>query len=143
NRDEPPWRGSMDIQRYSAELRFEGARAWNRWMADLVAVRPNQHIGGVLVDLADIDTAVAEIRRGRETGLRAIYPGTAPEMTGLPPFSHARYEPLWKTSVDLDMPIVFHLGNGGPDICAQLICTGVFERHPTLRVAWTEQGLRW
>src|SRR5436190_13271083 len=52
NRDEPPWRGFMDIQRYSPELRFEGARAWNRWMADLVAVRPNQHIGGGLVDLA-------------------------------------------------------------------------------------------
>ena len=143
NRDEPPWRGFMDIQRYSAELRFEGARAWNRWMADLSTVRPNQHIGGVLVDLAEIDTALVEIRRGRETGLRSIYPGTPPEWTGLPAYTHPRYEALWATAVELDMPIVFHLGNGGPDVCAQMICTGVFDRHPDLRVAWTEQGLRW
>ena len=143
NRDEPPWRGFMDLQRYSAELRTEGARAWNRWMADLVAVRPGQHVGGVLVDMSDIDVAVAEISLGREAGLRAIYPGTPPEWTGLPPYAHPRYEALWATAVELDMPIDFHLGNGGPEVCAQMICTGVFERHPKLRVAWTEQGLRW
>jgi predicted TIM-barrel fold metal-dependent hydrolase len=143
NRDEPPWRGFMDVARYSPELRREGARAWSRWLADLCSERPQQHVGGALIDLHDIDAALAEMRWAKEAGLRGITPGTPPQWLGLPMYGDARYEPIWSASVDLDLPVNFHLGNGGPDVCALLICSGVFERHPRLKVAWTEQGIRW
>ena len=143
NRDEPPWRGFMDVQRYSSELRAEGARAWNRWMAELCSIRPQQHVGGAMIDLADIDTALAEMKWAKDAGLRGIKPGTPPQWLGLPMYGHDRYEPIWSASVDLEMPVNFHLGSGGPEVCAQMICSGVFERHPRLKVAWTEQGIRW
>jgi predicted TIM-barrel fold metal-dependent hydrolase len=143
NRDEPPWRGFMDAWRYSPELRFEGARAWNRWMAELSAARPGRHVSGVLICLEDIDAALAEIRWGKEAGLRGILPGTPPDMTGLPSYSDPRYESLWSASVDLGMPVNFHTGSGGSDVMASMICTGTFDRHPSLKVAFTEQGIRW
>lgn len=143
NRDEPPWRGFTDVFKYSPELRAEGARAWNRWMVDLSSERPGQHLGGLSVDLGDVDAAVTEIRWAKKAGLLGILPATPPEWFGLPGFGHPRYEPIWATAVELDMPINFHLATGGSDVCAQMICSGVFERHPGLRVAWTEQGVRW
>ena len=120
-----------------------GAHAWNLWLADLCSVRPEQHLGGALVDFADIGVAQQEMKWAKGVGLRSIVPGTPPERLGLPPYADSRYETIWSAAVDLDLPITFHLGNGGPDVCAQMICAGIFERHPRLRVAWTEQGIRW
>src|SRR5580704_6391546 len=79
NRDEPPWRGFMDVPRYSPELRAEGARAWNRWMAELCSIRPQQHVGGAMIDFADIDVALAEMKWAKDAGLRGIKPGTPPQ----------------------------------------------------------------
>ena len=53
------------------ELLMAGARAHNRWLAELCADSPERRAGVALVPiLHDVDAAVAEIRRARESGLR-------------------------------------------------------------------------
>ncbi|MGZ4709264.1 MAG: amidohydrolase family protein, partial [Acidimicrobiales bacterium] len=54
-----------------AELLFAGARAHNRWLAELCAESPERRAGVAIVPImVDVDAAVAEIRRARESGLR-------------------------------------------------------------------------
>src|SRR5882762_6471088 len=51
-------------------LLMAGARAHNRWLAELCAGSPERRAGVAIVPiLHDIDAGVAEIRRARESGL--------------------------------------------------------------------------
>ena len=82
------------------------------------------------------------------------------------PFFDPRYDVLWATCAELDLPVHQHQGSGSPEIGRELavgqavffaelelwtrrtllhlIMGGVFERHPRLRVVWTEMwGIRW
>ena len=52
------------------ELLLAGARAHNRWLAELCATSPDRRAGVALVPIFDVDEAVAEITRARESGLR-------------------------------------------------------------------------
>jgi predicted TIM-barrel fold metal-dependent hydrolase len=111
--------------------------------------------------LADVDSAVAEIRRARESGLRGGI--LIPAMwQPYPPYHDPRYEPVWTVCEELDMPIHTHSGPAdresygdevGLYVCevrwwAQrplwfLLWSGVFERHPGLKFAVTEAGAFW
>ena len=87
---------------------------------------------------------------------------------GLPGYNHARFEPLWAVAADLDMPVNCHAETGGPDdpfvygsgidsyaleateipFFARrplwfLLWGGVLERHPTLKLVFTEQMADW
>jgi predicted TIM-barrel fold metal-dependent hydrolase len=106
---------------------------------------------------------VAELRWGREHGLRGInFP--APRR-GLTPYNDPVYEPFWSAVEDLDLPLSSHAGAGdialgisGPAGFAllaietpwlgrralwQMIFSGVFERHPRLKLAFAEHGTVW
>lgn len=104
-----------DRKEYTAELKAAGARAYNRWLADFCSVEPDRLLGLALIgSLADVDEAVKEIRRVRESGLRAgiLLPL---HYTGLPFYNDERYEPLWAACAELDMPVHSHAGDGIPN----------------------------
>ena len=83
----------------------------------------------------------------------------------LPLYHHERYEPLWDTCDELGLTVTVHAGSGGPDWYGEgkrasaiysvevmfyshrplwcFIFGGVFERHPEMKVAFTEQGSGW
>src|SRR5436305_10967559 len=48
------------------ELMMAGARAHNRWLAELCADSPDRRAGLAVVPLHDVDLAVAEVKRARE-----------------------------------------------------------------------------
>jgi len=140
-----------------------GARAYNRWLADLCVQAPERRAGIAVLTLHDVEAAVAEVGWARRAGLRGgvmIPAGTGP----LPFYNHPRYEPLWAACADLDMPINCHSGSGYPDYgpyrgssaiwiseivwfarrpLTFLIWSGVFERYPGLKFVLSEQNADW
>lgn len=151
------------IDGLDVQLRAEGARIWNRWIADLVSVDPVRTVGVMQIPIEDVSEAVREIHRCREAGLRAVnFP--APRRDFLP-YNEPVYEPLWAACEELDLPLLSHSGGGeipmginGPGgnglfmaevlwfsrrAIWQLIFSGVFERHPGLKLVLTEQRTTW
>ena len=66
------------------ELRWEGLKAHNRWLADFCADTPGRRAGMAQILLHDVDAAVEEIRWAKEAGLfgGVLLPGIPPD-TGL------------------------------------------------------------
>jgi len=145
-------------------LQWAGARAHNRWIAELCQMAPERRAGIAIVPLCwDVEEAVREARWAREHGLRGVL---IPSRWGKePPYHHPRYEPFWAACADLGLVIHFHSGAAPMEDYGDhlgmmgiyisevvwwsarptwfLIWGGVFERHPTLRVAVTESTCIW
>jgi predicted TIM-barrel fold metal-dependent hydrolase len=142
-------------------LLMAGARAHNRWLAELCATSPQRRAGVAIVPVFDVEAAVAEIRRARESGLRGGI--LIPSMwQPHPPYHDRRYDPVWATCAELGMPVHVHSGSAdkasyGPHVGMYttevrwwssrplwfLIWAGVFDRHPGLRFVVTECGAFW
>jgi len=144
------------------ELLMAGARAHNRWLAELCADSPERRAGvAIMPILADPAAAAAEIRRARESGLRGGI--LIPSMwRPYPPYHDRRYDPVWATCEELDMPVHVHSGAADRPEYGEhvgmyvtevrwwstrplwfLIWSGVFERFPRLKFAVTECGAFW
>ena len=142
-------------------LLLAGARAHNRWLAELCGASPHRRAGVAVVPIYDVDAAVAEIHRARESGLRGgiLIPSV---WQPHPPYHDPRYEPVWAACEELDMPV--HVHSGAADKASYgahvgiyvtevrwwssrplwfLLWAGVFERHPRLRFVVTECGAFW
>lgn len=146
----------------------EGNRAHNRWLVDYCSVAPERFCAMAVVSFDDVEAAMAEIRWAREAGLKGVL---LPTFSAERPVFHERYEPIWSLCEDLQMPLNSHVAisssmprtqySGIPDpavalpLCSSemvfrchqmlthLIWSGIFERHPGLGVAFTEQGSAW
>ncbi|QMU80188.1 amidohydrolase [Streptacidiphilus sp. PB12-B1b] len=147
------------------ELRWAGLRAHNRWMADFCALAPGRRAGTFQVLLADVDQAVAEVRRCHAAGLTGgmVLPGVPPG-SPVPELYSPAYDPLWAVCAELGVPVDHHGGSAGPELGAEpaaravfmvettwfshralwhLLFGGAFRRHPGLRLVLTEQGSGW
>jgi predicted TIM-barrel fold metal-dependent hydrolase len=153
------------------ELTAAGTRAYNRWLADFTAnaTEPARHIGvAQITQYHDLDAAVAEVRWAHEAGLVGVLLRSQPE-GDTPPFNHPRYEPLWSVCEELEMPLHTHGGEsvlngslaenfmlpGGMTIFFTevtwfghrplwyLLWSGVLDRHPNLKLVFTEQFADW
>jgi predicted TIM-barrel fold metal-dependent hydrolase len=146
-------------------LRWAGLRAHNRWLADFCAELPGRRAGVGQILLHDIESALDEIRRIKQSGLfgGVLLPIPTPG-SGVAPLHAACYEPVWALCEDLEVPIAAHGGGGVPNEgahpasgamiwvdsawfsrrpLAHLIFGGVFERHPGLKFAITETANSW
>ena len=146
-------------------------QAHNRWLADFCSAAPERLAGLGVVSFVDVDATVEELRWAKGAGLAGI---VLPAVDENVPFFHQRYEPIWSTLEELELPVATHTaissvtkhmatgtltsvphpGCAIPIMTAQaffftqqilthLVWGGVFERHPNLHVALTEQGSGW
>jgi predicted TIM-barrel fold metal-dependent hydrolase len=145
------------------KLRAVGERIWNEWLSDYVTESPTRLVGVMQAPLWDVEYAVREIERFHDRGLRAVnFPSPRSDF---PAYNDPRYERIWAVCADRDIPLASHSGGGerslgwdGPGgmaitfsetqwLCRrhlpQLIFGGVFERHPRLKVVFTEQRVAW
>jgi predicted TIM-barrel fold metal-dependent hydrolase len=148
--------GDMD-----PELGLAGAKAHNRWLADLCAHSPERRRGVALVPItADLDAVLAEIRHAKESGLGGVM---IPAMwVDQAPYHDRRYDPVWALCEDLKMPVATHSGPAPRHEYGNhlgiyvtevtwwparplwfLLWSGVFERFPGLRFGVTEAGCWW
>jgi predicted TIM-barrel fold metal-dependent hydrolase len=152
--------GSPDV---SPELKAVGGHIWNAWLADFISGAPERHIGVMQIPIWDVDLAVKEIEWSRSVGLKAV--NLPAPRRDYPPYTDAMYEPLWSVCADLGVPLVTHSGGGEPALGLdgplgravsaaeihwlsrrglwQLIFGGAFERHPGLKLVFTEQRVTW
>jgi predicted TIM-barrel fold metal-dependent hydrolase len=146
-------------------LVLAGARAYNRWCAELCSHSPERRKGlAVAPILGDIPGAVAEIRRAHESGLHGGV--LIPAQWGpYPSYAHDIYDPVWAVCEELHMPVHTHSGPGAHQDYGTgegfygmyvaetrwwtarplwfLLCAGVFDRFPGLKFAVTEAGSFW
>lgn len=142
-------------------------RAFNDWAYDFCQAEPKRLIAPVLVPQMDIREALAEVKRGvNELGQRGVM--MRPNPIAGRTLDHPAYESLWSLLEELDVPLVLHEGTTQdvPQVGSDrydnfmfrhmishafeqqmgllsLICGGVLERHPGLRVLIVEAGVGW
>jgi predicted TIM-barrel fold metal-dependent hydrolase len=80
-------------------------QAHNRWLADFCAAAPERLAGLGVVSFVDVDATVEELRWMKNAGLAGI---VLPAVDENVPFFHQRYEPIWSTLEELEMPVATH-----------------------------------
>lgn len=146
------------------ELRGVGNKAYNRWMVDFCADTPGRRAGLAMLAVHDVAAAAEEVEEAARRGLRGVILPTVPG-PGLPPYYDQCYEPLWSAVEATGLPMHIHGGSGTPDygdygmvsmlVYATetvyfahrplwfLIWGGVLERHPGLKLVFTESKADW
>ena len=112
-----------------------------------------------MVNVASVSDAVGELERMRKIGLAGAMISIEP----LVGYGSAEYEPLWACAEDLDIPLSLHTGthrwrpgkvitNSVNFVLREIetrqcindmIMSGVFERHPKLKVGAVEFEISW
>jgi predicted TIM-barrel fold metal-dependent hydrolase len=157
-----PFQGGTVPGDETRELEKVGFQMYNRWLAGFVSVDPNRFIGAAYLPIWDVEASVAEVAFARDNGIKALnFP--APHRS-FPGYNDPVYEPFWAACTEADITLTTHGGAGdmppyaGKEAWA-LYCSdlfyysrrgfaymvwgGVFERHPKLRLAFTEQRSTW
>jgi predicted TIM-barrel fold metal-dependent hydrolase len=79
--------------------------AYNRWLADFCATAPDRFVGLAVLSFADVERTISEIRWAKDAGLRGIVLPSVDEDT---PFFDERFDPIWATLAELEMPANSH-----------------------------------
>jgi predicted TIM-barrel fold metal-dependent hydrolase len=160
---------SLGVPGTDYEHKVVGMRAFNRWVMDFVSPAPWRFAPMAMLGWTDVPAAVSELEWAREAGFKGILLG---EFEPNRPCYHPDFEPIWSTIEDLGLVVNIHSGMsatsnrpiftpGAPHpacgsrmfqdelffVCqnfiAHLIWGGILERHPGIRVAFTEMGSSW
>jgi len=136
--------------------------AYNRWLQGYVAHDPKRLIGLGQTALRTIKEGIEDLERIKAMGFRGVM---MPGNPGEKDYDDPAYDPLWEAAVALDLPLSFHILTSnadtanrprGPkinsfltiirgcqDIMAMLILSGVFARHPGLKLVCVEADAGW
>ncbi len=142
-------------------------RAYNDWLHDYSRTDPDRIVGVAMVPQPDIGLAMAETERAtKDLGFKAVM--WRPNPIAGRNVDHPALEPFFSLLEELDIPLALHEGTtqnipqAGRDrfdnylyrhmvshphemqmACMTLICGGVLERHPLLKVVFLESGAGW
>ena len=158
---------SLPTEEVVPELQWAGARAHNRWLAELCQMAPERRAGVALLPLLwDPAEAVREVEWARENGLRGVL--IPSRWAGCRPLHHPAFDPVWSACEAADLVVHLHSGAApmedygdhvpNPGMVGIYISEvtwwsvrplwffiwgGVFERHPRLKLAITESTTIW
>lgn len=147
----------------------EGVRVLNDWIAEFQGHSP-RFVCTAHLPLLDVQDSVKELERAAALGFKAAFFPVAPP-PAQPPFNHEYWEPLWDAFAATGMVIAAHIGTepheadkfngqyhsgaggalmnyfetsfGGQRLAGLLISSGLFDRHPSLRLVVSEGGATW
>jgi predicted TIM-barrel fold metal-dependent hydrolase len=151
-----------------AEFKAAMFRGYNLWLRDYVSEGQGRVFGIGQSAIASVEEAIADVIRIKEFGFKGVmfpgFPGTEFD------YDDKAFDPLWKTAVELELPISFHSFTSAPrnntqslyegfrggqinsflsvmrenqNILGMMIFSGVFERHPSLKVVCVEADAGW
>ena len=136
--------------------------AYNRWIAAYCSVHPTRLIGTGQTAMRSIEEGIEDLRHIKDLGLKGVMMPGNPQVED---YDSPLYDPFWEAAIDLGMPLSFHILTsredgigrtrgpklnsflsiirGNQDIIGTLILSGVFERHPKLKVVCVEADAGW
>jgi len=148
-----------------ADFDFKKAcfEAYNRWLAEYCAEAPDRLFGLAQVSMRTVEDGVAELKAAHAMGFKGVM---MPGDPAVEDYDSPIYDPVWATAAELRMPLSFHIlttksgamaqNPRGPrintflsiirgcqDIMGMLIFSGVFDRHPTLKIVCAEADAGW
>ena len=149
-----------------SELLTSNFKSYNDWLGEFCRAVPKRLKGIAMLNVDDVGEGVKELERCAKMGfvgaLITVYPVEGRS------YVEPEYEPLWAAAEDLGVPLSMHIGTNRPGpgqqwvdldttrpsfACngdhwvrislADMILSGVFERHPKLQVGSVEHELSW
>jgi predicted TIM-barrel fold metal-dependent hydrolase len=148
-----------------ADFDFKKAcfEAYNRWLAEYCSEAPDRLHGLAQVSMRTPEDGVAELKAVKEMGFKGVM---MPGDPAVEDYDSLLYDRVWATAVELGLPLSFHILTtksgamaqdprgprinsflsiirGCQDIMGTLIFSGVFERHPGLKVVCAEADAGW
>jgi len=143
-----------------------GRRAYNRWVADFVATAPQRWRPMLACSFRDVDALIEEVHWAKEHGFAGISLPIVPDTDRV---YQAQYDRVYSALEDTGLVLNLHVAisnatpvyTGAPNITAsaamvgnemmiaarqllpQLLFGGVLERHPRMKVVFTEMQSDW
>ena len=140
--------------------------AYNDWLAEFCGAQPKRLKGIGMINIDDVQVGIQEMERCRKIGMVGA---GIPVFNSRMRYNSPALDPLWSAAEDLDMTIALHINTNRPAdheefgvagvavaplffvvgdywprlSLADMILSGVFERHPKLRVSVVEYELGW
>jgi predicted TIM-barrel fold metal-dependent hydrolase len=144
-----------------------GFQVYNDWLAEYCQTAPKHLFGVTCIAAYDMDAAVKELHRGLDLGLTGAMIWQVPDPKV--PFTSRHYEPLWAAAAEAGAPVHMHILTGHSyartmksligsekirgavntkqndtiNSLFDLIFSGVFDRHPKLRLVLAESECGW
>ena len=141
-------------------------RAYNDWIVeDWRDASEGRIIPSIIVPLWDVDLAIKELERNASRGVTAVCFSEIPAYLGLPSMYSGQWEPFFAACAAAEIVINMHVGSSSvvattsadaPQVIlvanhfgatslslSDWLSCGVFERHPTLKIAYTEGQAGW
>lgn len=151
---------------HDKELARQCISAYNDFVVDEWCAADRERLHAVaILPFWEVEAAVREVQRVAGSGVKAFAFSENPTTMGLPSVYTDVYEPLWAAIAETGIPVCLHIGSSSkllrsaPDApdpvaltfvgansmmaCADWLFSGVLERHPKLRVAYSEGGAGW
>jgi predicted TIM-barrel fold metal-dependent hydrolase len=142
------------------------SRAYNDFvLEEWSATDPQRLVPLTVLPLWDVTEAAAEVRRAAAHGARAVAFSENPTTLGLPSVYTDHWEALWDALDETGLVVCLHIGSSSRLIkssddaptcsvlpyvgansmmaCTDWLFSGILERHPSIRVAFSEGGAGW
>jgi uncharacterized protein len=146
----------------------EATRAFNTALTEFASIDPARLVINYQIPIHDIDAAVIEVRHASAEGCKSLQLPVFPVELGLPDYWDSRYDPLWATITEVELPIALHIGFNtqleglaqrdptpqkgifvpmtalsAAEALGMWVLTGILERFPQLKVVFVEPGIGW
>jgi predicted TIM-barrel fold metal-dependent hydrolase len=85
--------------------------AYNRWLQEFVGGAPGRLYGLGQITIRSIEQAVRDLERLKEMGFKGVMLPGEPDMDE--DYDDPLFDPLWRATVELELPVSFHILTGG------------------------------
>ena len=141
-------------------------KAYNDFVVDeWSATDPERLVPLAVLPLWDVSAAADEVRRVAAKGAKAVAFSENPTSLGLPSVYTEHWEPVWHAVDETGLVVCLHIGSSSKLIkssddaptcsvlpyvgansmiaCTDWMFSGILDRHPGIRVAFSEGGAGW